>query len=55
MIAVAHQLDMLVIAEGVEDAATLEHLREMKCDLVQGHHVGMPRPASDFVADLGGA
>ncbi len=53
MIAVAHQLDMLVVAEGVEDAETLERLREMRCDLVQGHHVGHPRPAVDFVADLG--
>jgi len=52
MIAVAHQLDMLVIAEGVEDAATLERLREMRCDLVQGHHMGIPIPATDFVAGL---
>ena len=55
MIAVAHQLDMLVIAEGVEDATTLERLREMKCDLVQGHHMGIPVPAADFVASLGAA
>ena len=55
MIAVAHQLDMLVIAEGVEDAETLERLREMRCDLVQGHHVGIPVPAGDFVARLGPA
>jgi diguanylate cyclase (GGDEF)-like protein len=52
MIAVAHQLDMLVIAEGVEDAETLERLREMKCDLVQGHHIGVPVPAADFIASL---
>ena len=52
MIAVAHQLDMLVIAEGVEDATTLERLREMRCDLVQGHHMGRPVPAADFIADL---
>jgi diguanylate cyclase len=52
MIAVAHQLDMLVIAEGVEDADTLERLREMKCDLVQGHHLGVPVPAIDFLASL---
>jgi diguanylate cyclase len=52
MIAVAHQLDMLVIAEGVEDAETLERLREMKCDLVQGHYMGMPMPAADFVAKV---
>jgi len=55
MIAVAHQLDMLVIAEGVEDAETLERLREMKCDLVQGHHVGIPVPAVDFLAGLASA
>jgi EAL domain-containing protein (putative c-di-GMP-specific phosphodiesterase class I)/GGDEF domain-containing protein len=55
MIAVAHQLDMLVIAEGVEDATTLERLREMKCDLVQGHYMGMPIPAADFVASLAAA
>jgi len=55
MIAVAHQLDMLVIAEGVEDAETLERLREMKCDLVQGHHMGIPVPAADFLAGLAAA
>ena len=52
MIAVAHQLDMLVIAEGVEDADTLERLRS-ECDLVQGHHLGIPVPAADFIASLG--
>jgi EAL domain-containing protein (putative c-di-GMP-specific phosphodiesterase class I) len=46
---------MLVIAEGVEDAETLERLREMRCDLVQGHHIGIPVPAGDFIASLAAA
>jgi diguanylate cyclase (GGDEF)-like protein len=43
-----HDLGLSVIAEGVEDAATLEHLRSLGCDLVQGYHVSRPMAAPDF-------
>lgn len=43
---VAHSLGKLTIAEGVEDAATLQALREFGVDRVQGYFVGRPHPLS---------
>ena len=34
----AHILGLEAIAEGVENAAQLERLREMGCDLAKGNH-----------------
>ncbi len=45
-IALAHNLNLKVVAEGVEDAATLDQLREMGCDLAQGFHISRPQPAT---------
>jgi diguanylate cyclase (GGDEF)-like protein/PAS domain S-box-containing protein len=42
IIAVAHALDKLVIAEGVEDDQTLELLRKLGADYAQGYHIGRP-------------
>jgi EAL domain-containing protein (putative c-di-GMP-specific phosphodiesterase class I)/GGDEF domain-containing protein len=52
MIDLAHHLDLVAVAEGVEDEATLERLRDMGCDLAQGFLFGRPQPAADFVATL---
>lgn len=52
MIGIAHHLGMEAIAEGVEDAATLEQLAILGCDLAQGYHLGRPAPASAILADL---
>jgi diguanylate cyclase (GGDEF)-like protein/PAS domain S-box-containing protein len=43
-IELAHALDLRVIAEGVEDAATLEVLRGMGCDLAQGYFISAAIP-----------
>jgi len=43
-IALAHNLDLDVIAEGVEDDDTLKKLKQMGCDLVQGYHISKPKP-----------
>ncbi|MFW6342588.1 MAG: EAL domain-containing protein, partial [Halothiobacillaceae bacterium] len=43
-IALGHNLGLKVIAEGVEDAATLDRLRDMGCDQAQGYHIGRPAP-----------
>jgi EAL domain-containing protein (putative c-di-GMP-specific phosphodiesterase class I) len=43
-----HDLGMQVIAEGVEDAGTLEQLASLGCDLIQGYHVSRPLPADAF-------
>jgi diguanylate cyclase (GGDEF)-like protein/PAS domain S-box-containing protein len=41
-IELAHALNLRAIAEGVEDAATLEVLRSMGCDLAQGYFISEP-------------
>ena len=43
-----HNLSLEVVAEGIEDAATLDKLKEMGCDLAQGYHIARPMPAADF-------
>jgi diguanylate cyclase (GGDEF)-like protein len=39
-----HNLDMRMVAEGVETDAVLERLRQWDCDLVQGYHLSRPQP-----------
>ncbi|MEP6695106.1 MAG: EAL domain-containing protein [Chloroflexota bacterium] len=41
-IELAHALDLRVIAEGVEDSATLDVLKGMGCDLAQGFFIAEP-------------
>lgn len=43
-----HNLSLEVVAEGIEDEATLRKLREMGCDLAQGYHIARPMPADEF-------
>ncbi|MGC9457408.1 MAG: bifunctional diguanylate cyclase/phosphodiesterase [Halothiobacillaceae bacterium] len=43
-IALGHNLGLKVVAEGVENAGTLDRLRNMGCDLAQGYHIGRPAP-----------
>jgi predicted signal transduction protein with EAL and GGDEF domain/FixJ family two-component response regulator len=44
IIAMAHGLKMVVVAEGVETGEQLLLLQEYGCDLVQGYHLGHPAP-----------
>mgnify|MGYP006285896877 CR=1 FL=1 len=46
--ALGRQLDMEVLAEGVETAGQLERLREMGVGMAQGYHLGRPRPAEEL-------
>jgi EAL domain-containing protein (putative c-di-GMP-specific phosphodiesterase class I) len=46
-IELAHNMGLQVVAEGVEDEATLRRLRELRCDMVQGYHLSRPLPAAD--------
>ena len=41
----------LVVAEGVEDLATLDKLGQLGCDLAQGYFVARPAPAAQVVLD----
>lgn len=47
-IELSHQLGMLMVAEGVEDAVALQMLREAGCDLAQGYHVARPMAAAQL-------
>lgn len=47
-IKLAHKLDMLVVAEGVEDIATLQRLHSMGCDMAQGYYIARPASAEIF-------
>ncbi|WP_179958254.1 EAL domain-containing protein [Chitinimonas arctica] len=48
VIAMAHQLNMKVIAEGVETLAQLNYLRDHGCDEIQGFYFSPPVSAADF-------
>jgi len=41
-ISLAHNLNLKVIAEGVEDEKTLDYLRDLGCDLAQGYFISKP-------------
>ncbi len=45
IVALAHDLTLEVIAEGVEDRETWDLLGALGCDTVQGYYVGVPMPA----------
>jgi EAL domain-containing protein (putative c-di-GMP-specific phosphodiesterase class I) len=45
VITLAHGLGMQVVAEGVEDEATLQHLAVLGCDFAQGFHLSRPLTA----------
>ena len=47
-IELAHNLGMLVIAEGVEDAETLLRLQQLKCDSAQGFYITRPLPENEL-------
>ena len=48
VIALAHELEMKVIAEGVENSDQLELLRDCGCDFIQGFLFSRPMPPEDF-------
>jgi diguanylate cyclase (GGDEF)-like protein/PAS domain S-box-containing protein len=48
IIALAHELQLKVIAEGVEDKEILDCLIQMGCDEIQGYFVSRPLPELEF-------
>jgi diguanylate cyclase len=51
-VALAHELGMKVVAEGIEDDLCLAKLREIGCDIAQGYLIGKPAPADDIADRL---
>ncbi len=52
IIAMAHNLHLKVVAEGVETPEEMALLQDYGCDLIQGYWVGAPMVAADLAAQL---
>lgn len=51
-IRLAHDLGLSVVAEGIEDAGTLQVMQELGCDIGQGYYFAKPLPAPAIPAWL---
>ena len=49
IVELSHELDMVTIAEFVEDESTARALLAMHCDALQGYGVSKPLPATDML------
>ncbi len=52
VVRLAHDLDLDVVAEGVEDGATLELLEQLGCDMAQGYVIARPMPFDQLELEL---
>ncbi|MDK3255883.1 putative bifunctional diguanylate cyclase/phosphodiesterase [Blastococcus capsensis] len=48
-VALAHDLGLRLVAEGVEDAASCAALGRLGCDVAQGYAIARPMPVGDFL------
>ena len=49
IIQMGHSLGLKIVAEGVEDAATLERLKLLGCDSAQGYYWSKPVAEAEFL------
>ena len=49
MINLGHQLDLHVVAEGIENQESLDIITAYGCDAVQGYHISKPLPAEKIM------
>jgi EAL domain-containing protein (putative c-di-GMP-specific phosphodiesterase class I) len=52
MIDLAHSLDLLVIAEGIEKPHQFEVLHRLGCDAAQGYLIGRPMAAAELAGRI---
>ena len=48
IVSLGESFHLRIVAEGVEDAATMERLAALGCDTVQGYYLGRPRPPAEL-------
>ena len=53
IIELAHNLELKVVSEGVEERGQLDWLREIGCDICQGYYTGIPMPKEEAIMTLG--
>jgi len=52
VVAMAHNLGLKVVAEGVETEAHLHYLADIRCDMIQGYYFSRPLPETEAVSLL---
>jgi len=52
IIAMAHQLGLQIVAEGVETFAELNFLEQTNADIIQGYYFSKPLNENDFITFL---
>lgn len=50
IVTIAHNLNLTVVAEGVENAEQLQQLKQLRCEIIQGYYYSKPLSASEFEA-----
>jgi diguanylate cyclase (GGDEF)-like protein/PAS domain S-box-containing protein len=45
----AHSLGLKVVAEGIEDAASAQLLKQLECDIAQGYYFARPLPPQELI------
>lgn len=48
VIKMAHEMGLIVVAEGVETKEQAEHLNHLDCEIMQGYYFAKPIPVEDF-------
>ena len=54
VIAMAHKLQLKVVAEGIETQAQLDFLKDNRCEYGQGYFIAKPMPVEQLEAYIGG-
>ncbi|TKB49834.1 EAL domain-containing protein [Ferrimonas sediminicola] len=52
IITIAHNMNLQVVAEGIEDGSQLTVLKALKCELIQGYHFSKPLKKNDIEQKL---
>jgi diguanylate cyclase (GGDEF)-like protein len=53
VVQLAHEMNIVAVAEGVDSEAQCDFLRACGCPLAQGYHLGRPAPAEEIESLLG--
>lgn len=49
LLQMGHNMDLEIVAEGIEDHDTLSLLTQLGCNIAQGYYIARPMPVDDFI------